>query len=156
MTKTTWKTKEHIYKWLTRIGVHEGDIDIKTGSENKEKAIVKYKFKEQTYELATDKRKEYGQNLHNIECLIHSRVLGIERGIETVEQAFAGYQALPDYSNQSPYQVLGVPENSFLEACNIKFKELAKKYHPDVNNGDGTFFKKITKAIEDIERMKSI
>ena len=153
--KSVWRIKEDIYKWLTRLGVHEGDITIKAGKDNKEKAVVRYVFKGQDYELSTAKASVYTKNLHFIELLIHSRVLGIERGIETLEQAFAGYTALPDYTNASPFQVLGVPENSSLDLCKKKFKQLAKLYHPDVNEDEGSHFLRLKNALEAIIILKN-
>ena len=43
------------------------------------------------------------------------------------------------------YQILGVPENASEEEIKKKFRELAKKYHPDVG-GDPEKFKKILEA----------
>lgn len=43
------------------------------------------------------------------------------------------------------YQILGVPENASEEEIKKKFRELAKKYHPDMG-GDPEKFKKILEA----------
>lgn len=43
------------------------------------------------------------------------------------------------------YQILGVPENASEEEIKKKFRELAKKYHPDFG-GDSEKFKKILEA----------
>ena len=43
------------------------------------------------------------------------------------------------------YQILGVPENASEEEIKKKFRELAKKYHPDFG-GDAEKFKKILEA----------
>jgi len=43
------------------------------------------------------------------------------------------------------YQILGVPENASEEEIKKKFRELAKKYHPDIG-GDPEKFKKILEA----------
>ncbi len=43
------------------------------------------------------------------------------------------------------YQILGVPENASEEEIKKRFRELAKKYHPDVG-GDPEKFKKILEA----------
>ncbi len=133
--KVLWKTKEHLYKWLIRIGVHEGDITIRSDPNKQNRAIVQYIYKGENYNITADKKTKYAANLHNIENLIHSRVLGIERGIETLEQAFAGYTALADHSKGYNY----------FEGCNnkdqirVRFKTLAKKLHSDTGGNDDEF-----------------
>ncbi|MER3570235.1 MAG: hypothetical protein C4348_01340 [Patescibacteria group bacterium] len=44
------------------------------------------------------------------------------------------------------YQILGVPENADEETIKKAFRELAKKYHPDVPGGDADKFKEILEA----------
>lgn len=52
----------------------------------------------------------------------------------------------------SPYEILGIPENSSLSEVKSAYRKLAKKYHPDVNKDPGAEerFKEISKAYEDI------
>lgn len=35
--------------------------------------------------------------------------------------------------NNNPYRVLGVPDGASIEECTNAYKQLAKKYHPDLN-----------------------
>jgi len=44
------------------------------------------------------------------------------------------------------YEILGVPENASEEEIKKAFRELAKKYHPDVPGGDAEKFKEILEA----------
>ncbi|MDT7868308.1 MAG: DnaJ domain-containing protein [Candidatus Pacebacteria bacterium] len=44
------------------------------------------------------------------------------------------------------YEILGVPENASEEEIKRAFRELAKKYHPDVPGGDAEKFKEILEA----------
>ena len=180
--KSVWKTKDAIVKWLTRIGIGEGDIDMKQkgvspfvewSDRNSYKAkrssydtvkrkyrlefehpvaCVRYVYNGKEYELTCNLGEDYSENLNYIEILIHNRVLGIERGIENVETSFAGYAALPDFSNMTPRKTLGVGENATLEECRDKFKQLAKVYHPDVNGGNADQFLRLKSALELIEK----
>lgn len=50
-------------------------------------------------------------------------------GVGTLEQAFAGYQALP--APEQWWQVLGCAEDTPQETVERVFRELAKKFHPD-------------------------
>jgi curved DNA-binding protein len=49
---------------------------------------------------------------------------------------------------KDPYDILGVNKNSSSEEIKKSYKKLAKKYHPDVNNGDDTKFKEINEAYD--------
>ena len=82
------------------------------------------------YSFKTDKAKSVNENLGNIEKLIHSRVLGIERGVESFEQAFAGYKGLAYKADTGFFA-----ECNNLESLKSKRNELIKKYHPDVLGG---------------------
>lgn len=52
----------------------------------------------------------------------------------------------------SPYEVLGIPENSSVDDAKKAYRKLAKEYHPDVNKQSDAEekFKEISQAYEDI------
>ena len=87
--------KSNIRNWLSRIGVQQPDIQI---SSDYREADVSYILKGRKYQFRSDMQDNEANNLAAVELFLHGRVLSIERGIETEEQAFAGYTALPDYS----------------------------------------------------------
>jgi DnaJ-class molecular chaperone len=49
-----------------------------------------------------------------------------------------------------PYKILGLNANSKLEDVKIKYKSLAKQYHPDKPGGDSDKFKEINTAYDEI------
>lgn len=51
----------------------------------------------------------------------------------------------------NPYSVLGVSAMSDRQEIKKKYRELAKKYHPDSSTGDASRFDEIQKAWEMIE-----
>lgn len=74
---------------------------------------------------------------------------GIERwgSKKMVEASFQGFQALPYYEN-------GAITKSYFDGCNTqegiknRFRELAKKLHPDVNDGKADDFIELNKQYE--------
>ena len=119
--RNTFKVKGDIVRWLTRLNIHESDIGFTTmktvtiknpkflwKTMERQQAGVTYVYKGKSYLLTCQTEEVYTENLNNIQILIHSRVIGIERGIEDVEKAFAGYMAISHQN--TPRAVLGCSE----------------------------------------------
>lgn len=152
-SRTSEQLKRDVRVWLNRIGVQNTDIQIRSGTNEVE---IEYVLNRSRYSFKSYLQNKLTDNLAAVEQFLHYRVLGIERGIETLEKAFAGYEALPDYSdgkNFEPYLALGFKEKVDFETAKAKFRELAKRFHPDVNNSSeaNNQFASIKKAIEMIE-----
>jgi len=148
------RLRKDIKKWLMRVGVAESDITIITGEEG-EGARVPYVFESQTYSVISVSQEEITTNLAAVELVIHSRVLSIERKIETLEQAFAGYKQLPATagSGTTPYTILGLAENADFEIITAVYKRLVLKHHPD-QGGDSERFRAINDAYNEIRDLK--
>jgi len=147
------KLKKDVRNWLARLGVKQSEIQI---SRNDKEASIEYVLNVMSYLFTSSLQDNYTNNLAAIEQFLHYRVLSIERGIETIEQAFKGYEALPDYTteqNFNPYTALGFKEEKSFDECNKKYRELAKRFHPDVNDSDYAKeqFQLINKAIKLIQ-----
>ena len=147
-SRTADQLKRDIRRWLERLGVQQPDIKIRTANE---RAEVEYVLNKNIYSFSSTMQESLTNNLAAVEQFLHYRVLGIERGIETTEQAFAGYMALPDPSTaKDPYEVLGFKGRVSLEEAKAKFKQLAKLHHPD-KEGNKETFQKLAEAIRKIE-----
>jgi curved DNA-binding protein CbpA len=62
----------------------------------------------------------------------------IGRGLLRRMFAIAKFDHTKDY-----YRILNLSNNASEEQIKQSYKELAKKYHPDVNKGKGEIFKEI-------------
>jgi len=152
--RTADQLKRDVRNWLSRIGAQPADIIINLAND---KARIEYTIHQITYQFSSHLQKNASHNLAAIEQFLHYRVLGIERGIETSEQAFAGYEALPDFSDGKlgdPYLIFGFKKKVPIDEVRKKFKLLAKQYHPDINPNKQTHteFNRIKEAMELIEK----
>lgn len=69
-------------------------------------------------------------------------------GVGSIEQAFLGYQALPDADAVKPWWiVLGVKPDADWEAIKTAYRSLVKQHHPDVG-GDRALWDRIQAAYE--------
>lgn len=66
-------------------------------------------------------------------------------GVGTMEQAFAGYAALPP-STQDWWLILGVAQTATLAEIEEAFKALARKHHPDLPSGSHEMMARLTEA----------
>lgn len=55
-------------------------------------------------------------------------------GVGTIEQAFAGYEALP--APEQWWQVLDIPETASAERIQQRYRELARAAHPDTGGSE--------------------
>lgn len=73
---------------------------------------------------------------------------GQERwGVGSLDQAFAGYAALPDPTTRTWWNVLGVDQTADDATIRSAYIRLAKQYHPDAG-GDAVMFDQVQKAYD--------
>lgn len=73
-------------------------------------------------------------------------IRGQERwGVGSLDQAFAGYAALPDPDAKDWWEVLNVARTASNEEIRAAWLSLAKQYHPDAG-GDAAMFDRVQKA----------
>lgn len=106
--------------------------------------------------MAIDQYDRIADNIAAVAATLEA-MRAIERygSAEILERAFLGFQALPPpMSAGRPWQdVLGLnpiqrTSPDFKEIAEFKYRELARKLHPDVNGGDAERFKEINEAIQ--------
>lgn len=92
---------------------------------------IYFKLKNKDRCLAVDRWDKVADNIAALAAHIDA-IRRIERyGVGTLDQAFAGYTALPP-TEADWWLILGVSERATLEEVETAFRERAKKLHPDV------------------------
>ena len=122
--RNTDAIKKDIRTWLTRIGCQQSEIVITSTGGAYGAATVEYILSGKSYTFTSTQQCDYRNNLAAVEQFLHYRVLGIERGIESTEQAFAGYEALPD------------PTTHLQSMSDEQLRREIKQLHPDTGTGD--------------------
>jgi hypothetical protein len=101
-------------------------------------AAIYFSYRGKATVLACDTFTEVGQNIAALAAHLEA-LRAIERyGVGTIEQALAGYRALPADTAADWRAVFGFPANSrpTLEQVDANFKAAAKLRHPDVGGSE--------------------
>jgi hypothetical protein len=144
---------------LRRLGVHEMIIssNLRVRSDglpysNQRKPddpgiAVYFNWHKRDLVFACDRWTEVEDNLWAIVKHIEA-LRGQERwGVGSLDQAFAGYAALPDPDQRNWWEVLHVAQTAGNEEIRQAYIKLAKQYHPDAG-GDAVMFDQIQKAYD--------
>lgn len=87
-----------------------------------------------------------------------NKTLGAIRGIERwstgaiIDAMFQGFTALPAQASAGWWVVLGLPRDASRAEVGARSRALAKRFHPDMPEGDVDMFLKIQAAYDDFER----
>ncbi|MBH8565899.1 DnaJ domain-containing protein [Nostoc sp. CENA67] len=114
---------------------------------------VYFSLKDKSYALCCDRWLKTKDNMRAIGLHI-AAMRGMERwGVGSVEQAFAGYQALPPSIEKKWWQILGVDVRASDDEVKAAYRELARKYHPDGGNSpDSEKMTEINAAYEEAKQ----
>lgn len=92
---------------------------------------IRGKNNDKNYVLCCDRWLKVKDNMRAVGLHI-AAMRGMERwGVGSVEQAFAGYQALPPSLDKKWWDVLGVDVRASDDEVRSAYIKLSKKYHPD-------------------------
>lgn len=146
--------RRDVYNWLSRLGVQKGDVQISTTNEG---CSVTYLLSGKKYTFSSTLQDSMTYNLAAVEQFLHYRVIGIERGIEQVENAFKGYEQLPyiKEGEEDPWHSLGFEGPVDIDTARSKFRSRIKEVHPDVNDSPEAArqFQTMKRAMDRIEEM---
>lgn len=116
---------------------------------------VYFMYNGQQMVIACDTFEKIGCNLWAIGKTVEA-LRGIDRWgcSELMNRAFTGFKALPENSTNtgdaSPWEILGVTKDMNAGEIKKKYRELCKKYHPDVSPSNEEYFLAIKNAYEEI------
>lgn len=116
---------------------------------------VYFQLKGKPHVLACDRWDLVKDNIRAVGLHV-AAIRGIERwGVGSVEQAFMGYQALPESSNgskKSPWWVvLNVSPDATLDTIKAAYSQKARTHHPDMQGSDERMAE-INRAWEEAQR----
>lgn len=151
------------YLQLKRLGCGDWNVVISTNIQLRRDGIpysnagrvsdpgvaVYFKIKEKPQVLACDKWATTEENLWSVAMHIDAIRAQARWGVGSIEQAFAGYTALPAPGGSGAptwYQVLGVAHDAPFEVAKEKYLDEVKLCHPDRNGGDSTAMYRLNEA----------
>lgn len=113
---------------------------------------VYFEWKSKPIVFACDRYKTVEDNLWAIAKHIEA-LRGQERwGVGSLDQAFAGYAALPDPDHRTWWDVLGVPRTASKEEIRRAYLDMVKVLHPDVPvTGHQEMFIQVQRAYEEAQ-----
>lgn len=100
--------------------------------------------------IACDQYLKAADNMRALAVTIESlRRIDRHGSSNLFEQAFSGFEALPEAQNASHWSVpLGVSPNASLQDCESAYRSLAARFHPDLPGGNAGAMVMLNLAIE--------
>ena len=151
------RLKNKIIENLKKLGLTEDDIEIPMEPMAIKKApasvswFLDYNYLHYSYQNTN----RFIDNLYVVYKVIELEVNALLQGKKTEQEFIAEFSEDKDVNEQRKQarKTLGLDENERdLSVIDQRYKELAKKYHPDMSTGDNEKFKEINKAHKIIKR----
>ena len=149
--------RNNIVEILRKVGVKEEDIDVKlevSAFRSAPAAASWYLDGHHLYFSYKLARKQV-ENLYIVFKIIELEVKAVLAGKKTIEEFISAFSEERDVEEKrkEARTVLGVePEVMDIEAINAKYRDLAKKNHPDMPGGNAEKFKEINGAHKTLKR----
>jgi hypothetical protein len=149
--------KNKIISVFSKIGVVTDDIIIDlepVAIKNVQASVTWYDEGYRMY-YSYKSAKKYVDNLYVVYKVIELEVADLLAGRKTFEEFLLDFTEKKDveHMRKEAREILGVePDVLDMDIIDKKYKELAKKYHPDMDEGDIEMFKKINNAHKILKR----
>ena len=142
---------------LRKLGLTEDDIevDLEAVAVKNAPASASWYFGSHYLHYSYRAAPKYVENLYVVSKLIELEVSALVSGEKTPEEFITEFSENKDIKTRrkEAREILGVDENSIdLENIDSRYKELAKKYHPDMPEGNISKFKQINHAHKVLRR----
>jgi hypothetical protein len=132
----------------TNVELRRDGLPYATRREPEDSAVAVYfTYKKKQLVFASDRWDKVQDNIQAIRKTIEA-LRGIERwgASDMMERAFTGFVALPDHSNRTWWQVLGVTEDAHPREVRTAYKRKCVEVHPDKPNGNKEMFQDVQNA----------
>ena len=149
--------KNNIINILGLIGVTSDDIDLDIEPVAIKNAPASVTWYAEGYRMYYSYKaaNRYVDNLYVVSKVIEFEVAHLLQGKKTFEEFLLEFAEKDDveHTRKEAREILGVEEDCLdMNLIDKKYKELAKKYHPDMPDGDTEMFKKINNAHKVLKR----
>lgn len=116
---------------------------------------VYFTYKSNQVVFACDKWTDVADNMNAI-ALTLKAIRDMDRwGVsDMINRTFTGFKALPEKSDAKTwYQILGVAQDAGWEMVKSSYRELIKKYHPDMSTGDQEKYIQVDNAFKEATKI---
>lgn len=148
--------KNKIITTLRKIGLTEDDIDIELDAAVKKVPASASWYLDGHYLHCSYKAaQKYVENLYVVFKVIELEVNSLLAEQKTLREFINEFSEDKDVEDKrkEAREILGVTPNDLdLDSINSKYKDLAKKYHPDMPEGNAEKFKEINRAHKILRR----
>ena len=149
--------KNKIITVLGKIGVTEDEIEIDLEPIAFRSAQATVKWYQEGYFLhfSYKSTRKYVENLAVLAKVFELEVAAIQNGQKTLDEFIRDFSEDSDVEKQrhEAREILGLPLDAVdLEAIDANFKAMAKKFHPDMPEGNLSKFKEINRAHKILRR----
>jgi len=149
--------KNKIVSTLRKIGIKEDDVDIELEavSAKSARASASWYIGGHRLHYSYKSPKKYVENLYIVFKMIELEVNALLAGQKTQQDFISEFSEDKDVDDKrkEAREILGVaPDSLDLGHIDSKYKDLAKKYHPDMPEGNADKFKEINLAHKILRR----
>lgn len=151
------KYKNNVVCILNKIGIIRDDIDIDIEPVAIKNIMASATWYYEGYKMyySYKSAKNYVDNLYIVYKVIEFEVNDLLKGTITFQEFLSEFTEKDDVESmrKEAREILSIqPDVLDFNIINKRYKELAKKYHPDMAGGDAEMFKKINNAHKILKR----
>lgn len=149
--------RNKIVSTLRKIGIKEDDVDIEleAASVKSAPAFASWYIAGHRLHYSYKSPKKYVENLYIVFKVIELEVNALLAGQKTQQEFISEFSEWDDFEEKrkEAREILGVaPDALDLDDINSRYKDLAKKYHPDMPDGNADKFREINNAHKILRR----